>query len=194
MDQIKTGALIRTLRLNRHMTQLELANCMGISDKAISKWERGCGAPDIALLPALAQALNVEIQALLDGCLPQNDQSNGNMQKTKCYVCPACGNVLLASNAAQISCCGQVLRQLAIQQPDAAHGLSVTKSDGAWYVSSAHPMQRGHAIAFVALLTGDMVVMKRLYPEWGMEAHLPCAGHGTLLWYCTQHGLFSQKI
>lgn len=60
MDQIKTGALIRTLRLNRHMTQLELANCMGISDKAISKWERGCGAPDIALLPALAQALNVE--------------------------------------------------------------------------------------------------------------------------------------
>ena len=41
MDQEKTGGLIRTLRQNRRMTQLELARQLGVSDKAVSKWERG---------------------------------------------------------------------------------------------------------------------------------------------------------
>ena len=41
MDQIKTGALIRALRQRRQMTQLQLAETVGVSDKAVSKWERG---------------------------------------------------------------------------------------------------------------------------------------------------------
>ena len=41
MDQMKTGALIRTLRRQRRMTQLQLAERIGVSDKAVSKWERG---------------------------------------------------------------------------------------------------------------------------------------------------------
>ncbi len=51
MDQMKTGGLIRTLRRRRGLTQLALAERLGVSDKAVSKWERGRGAPDIALLP-----------------------------------------------------------------------------------------------------------------------------------------------
>ena len=54
MDQIKTGALIRAQRLRQGMTQLQLAEQIGVSDKTVSKWERGCGAPDIELLPALS--------------------------------------------------------------------------------------------------------------------------------------------
>ena len=46
----------------------------------------------------------------------------------------------------------------------------------------------------MALLTGDTMVMKRLYPEWGLEVRLPYFAHGTLLWYCTRHGLFSQEL
>ena len=42
MDQTKTGKLIRSLRLEKGMTQLELAESIGVSDKAVSKWERGC--------------------------------------------------------------------------------------------------------------------------------------------------------
>ena len=57
MDQTKTGALIRAQRLRRGMTQLQLAGQIGVSDKTVSKWERGCGAPDIELLPALSAAL-----------------------------------------------------------------------------------------------------------------------------------------
>ena len=48
MDQIKTGALIRTLRLKRGMTQFALAEMIGVSGKAVSKWECGGGAPDIS--------------------------------------------------------------------------------------------------------------------------------------------------
>ena len=54
MDQIKTGALIRTLRQKEGLTQQALADRLGVSDKAISKWERGCGAPELTLLPMLA--------------------------------------------------------------------------------------------------------------------------------------------
>lgn len=53
MDQIKTGRLIRSLRTGRGMTQAELAQLIGVSDKAVSKWERGCGAPDLSLFPPL---------------------------------------------------------------------------------------------------------------------------------------------
>lgn len=41
MDQTRTGALIRTLRQQKHLTQRQLADTIGVSDKAVSKWERG---------------------------------------------------------------------------------------------------------------------------------------------------------
>lgn len=43
MDQTRTGALIRALRQNKQLTQRQLADAIGVSDKAVSKWERGCG-------------------------------------------------------------------------------------------------------------------------------------------------------
>lgn len=51
MDQIKTGKLIRSLRQRQRLTQLQLAEKLGVSDKAVSKWERGCGAPDLCSSP-----------------------------------------------------------------------------------------------------------------------------------------------
>ena len=46
MDNTKVGELIRRLRKESHMTQLQLAEELHVSDKAISKWERGMGCPD----------------------------------------------------------------------------------------------------------------------------------------------------
>jgi len=71
MDQIKTGKLIRVLRQKQNLTQLALAEKIHVSDKTISKWERGCGAPDIALLPLLSGALSVDMEALLKGTLEE---------------------------------------------------------------------------------------------------------------------------
>lgn len=115
MDQIKTGALIRAQRLRQGMTQLQLAEQIGVSDKTVSKWERGCGAPDIELLPALSTALGVDTTALLSGALAENDRSNGNLRKTRFFVCPACGNLILATDEAVICCCGQRLKPLKAQ-------------------------------------------------------------------------------
>ena len=94
MDQTRTGALIRALRQQKHLTQRQLADTIGVSDKAVSKWERGCGAPDISLLPRLSQALGTSAEALLRGDLEENDLSNGNMKRVRVCVCPHCGSRL----------------------------------------------------------------------------------------------------
>ena len=58
MNPIQTGNLIRTLRQRRGLTQKTLAEQIGVSDKAVSKWERSCRLPDPALLSSLAEALD----------------------------------------------------------------------------------------------------------------------------------------
>lgn len=55
-------------------------------------------------------------------------------------------------------------------------------------------MRREHYLSFAALVNEDTVVLRRLYPEWGAQTRLPYFAHGTLLWYCMRHGLFTQKI
>ena len=90
MDYEKIGGLIRRLRLEQGLTQLQLAVRMGISDKAVSKWERGMGCPDISLLPLLARTLGVELEGLLTGELDINDETGGTMKHLQFYICPHC--------------------------------------------------------------------------------------------------------
>ena len=67
MDPTKTGALIRALRKERNMTQKDLAERLHITDRAVSKWERGLCAPDISLLEPLAETLGISILELIQG-------------------------------------------------------------------------------------------------------------------------------
>ncbi len=67
MDPTKTGALIRALRKERNMTQKDLAERLHITDRAVSKWERGLCAPDISLLEPLADILGISILELIQG-------------------------------------------------------------------------------------------------------------------------------
>ena len=194
MDPMKTGALIRALRLSQGKTQLALAEEIGVSDKAVSKWERGWGGPDVALLPALAQALGVSTEVLLRGELGENAPATGNLRRSRFYVCPLCGNVIVSTDPGEIRCCGRALSPLPVQTPDPSHSLSVTENDGEWYVTSSHEMERDHAISFVALLSGETLILKKLYPEWAMETRLPLMRQGVLLWYCTRDGLFQARL
>lgn len=59
MDCKKTGSLIAKVRKEKNMTQVELAKKLNISDKAVSKWERGLGCPDVTLLNELAEVLGI---------------------------------------------------------------------------------------------------------------------------------------
>lgn len=64
---IDTGNRIAELRKKAGYTQQTLATALGITDKAISKWERGISCPDISLLPKLSVLLDADIEALLSG-------------------------------------------------------------------------------------------------------------------------------
>ena len=92
MDNTKVGELIRRLRKESHMTQQQLAEKLHVSDKAVSKWERGMGCPE------------------------------------------------------------------------------------------------------VSLMTSDTVMLKKQYPEWGLQVRIPVFAHGRLLWYCNRHGLYYQEV
>ena len=59
------GTMIAELRKAKGMTQLELAEKMNITDKAVSKWERDLSCPDINSLPALAEILEVTVDELM---------------------------------------------------------------------------------------------------------------------------------
>ena len=59
------GTMIAELRKQQGMTQLELADKMGVTDKAVSKWERDLSCPDINSLPQLAQILGVSVDELM---------------------------------------------------------------------------------------------------------------------------------
>ena len=74
MDAEKIGKLIQYLRKRLGYTQHELANRLSVSDKAVSKWERGMGIPDISLLQKLSVILDVDIDSLLSGEVSLHDQ------------------------------------------------------------------------------------------------------------------------
>ncbi len=67
MDPIKTGEWIAARRKEKELTQKDLAARLGVTDKAVSRWETGKGYPDISLLPALAEELDCTVNELLSG-------------------------------------------------------------------------------------------------------------------------------
>ena len=194
MDYEKIGALIRRLRTRQGLTQRQLAGRLEVSDKAVSKWERGQGCPDVSLLPRLAQTLGVELEGLLSGELSERDQTGGTMKNLNFYVCPTCGNLLTSADEAAVSCCGQKLSPLEAVKAPEEERLTVELIENDYYITSSHPMTKEHYVSFVALVTGDTLILKRLYPEWDLQTRLPRSGHGKLYWYCVQHGLFYQLV
>lgn len=68
LNKTAFGSFLAQLRREKGMTQKELAACLYVSDKAVSKWERGLSVPDISLLVPLAEQLNVTVAELLQGC------------------------------------------------------------------------------------------------------------------------------
>ncbi len=67
MDQVKIGKFLSEIRKQRGMTQKELAEKVGISDKTISKWECGNSMPDISYLESLCNSLDITVNELLSG-------------------------------------------------------------------------------------------------------------------------------
>ena len=194
MDQIKTGGLIRRLRNDMHMTQRELAERIHVSDKAVSKWERGNGCPDISLLSELAEVFGTDIGVLLSGELGANGKENGNMKRIRFYVCPKCGNIITSASDASVTCCGGRLAALEPRKAEEHEMLRVEDLGGEWFLSSGHEMAKEHYISFVAYVNDSMVTIWKQYPEWNLQINLPLYRSGRLIWYCTKCGLLYQDL
>lgn len=194
MDQIKIGELIRKLRIENHLTQKQLAERIGVTDKAVSKWERGNGCPDISLLTELSKVFGVELQTLLLGEIFQKESEKGNMKKMKFYVCPDCGNIITATSDANISCCGKRIEPLTAKKADESKKLSMEDIGDEWFISSEHPMTKNHYISFVAYVNDSTACIYKQYPEWNLQLSLPLYSSGRLVWYCTKCGLMYQDI
>ena len=67
MDKEKTGQLITTLRKEKGLTQKQLADALNVTDKAVSKWERGLSFPDISMLEPISELLDISILEILAG-------------------------------------------------------------------------------------------------------------------------------
>ena len=194
MDNRKVGELIYHLRKEKRLTQKQLADQMNISDRTISKWERGYGCPDVTLLPSLSTLLGVNIENILNGELSSNEFVGGNMKKSNYFVCPSCNNFVLATGDIALSCCGRKIEPLEAQKATDVEKLSIEEIDHEWFISSDHSMTKDHYISFIAFATGDQVQIIKQYPEWSFQTRIPKRKHGKLFWYDTQFGLYYQLI
>ena len=67
MDQLKIGRFIRSIRKEKQLTQREVADILGVSDKTVSKWETGNGLPEVSLMLPLCDILGISVNELLSG-------------------------------------------------------------------------------------------------------------------------------
>ncbi|MBR7071689.1 MAG: helix-turn-helix domain-containing protein [Clostridia bacterium] len=194
MNSYLTGGIIKVLREQKGLTQNALAEKLGVSDKAVSKWETGKGYPDITLLEPLAACLHVSLTELLSGEPITNRNRSFQMNRSLFYICPICGNIIIGSGDAVVSCHGIQLFPAEAESPDEQHSFRVEKIEDEYYVNLSHSMTKSHYISFFAALSDNGIQFIKLYPEGNAEAWFKIAGVSTLFCYCNRHGLFKIKL
>lgn len=194
MDSCITGQTIKNLREKKGLTQLQLAQRLGVSDKAVSKWENAKGLPDITLIEPLSNALSVSVMELMSGDMIINKNVSGNMLRSKFYACPLCGNVIRTMGDALISCCGITLPPIEADEADDGHRISIERVEDEHFITINHPMTKEHYISFMCYVTTDREQMVKLYPEGNAEARLNFRGRGYVYIYCNKHGLMKKSV
>jgi DNA-binding XRE family transcriptional regulator/desulfoferrodoxin (superoxide reductase-like protein) len=194
MDTYVTGLTIKNLREKKGLTQTELADMLGVSSKAVSKWESARGLPDISLIEPLANTLSVSVMELMTGNTVINKNISSNILRSKFYVCPVCHNIIRTVGDAVISCHGITLPSLEADEADENHQITIETVEDEHFITVNHDMTKEHYISFVAYLTSDRVQFVKFYPEGNAETRLNFRGRGFLYIYCNKHGLMKQKI
>ncbi len=194
MNTYITGTVIKKLREEKGLTQLQLAEEIGVTAKAVSKWETAKGLPDISLIEPLGKALGVSVMELMSGETVVNRNASANILFSKFYVCPVCGNVIHTTGAAVISCCGISLPLLEAEENDEAHRVNIENVEDEKFISVDHDMTKTHFISFIAYVTTDKVQFVKLYPEGNAETRMQFRGRGYLYIYCNRHGLMKMRV
>ena len=193
MNQYVTSTTIRELREHKKMTQADLAAILSVSDKAVSKWETGKGYPDITLLEPLSQALGISVTELLSGNAIRNTNVSANMARCKFCVCPICGNIIVSTGEAAISCHGVELTPLEAEAPDDRHAIHAERVEDELFVWVDHVMTKTHYISFIAAVSAGRVQLVKMYPESNAETRFKLDGIRALYAYCNRDGLFMRR-
>lgn len=194
MDYTKVGNLIRKMRIEKGLTQKEMAEIINLSDKTISKWERGVGLPDITILKKLSEIFGITVEKILEGELEENSYVGGNMKKVKYFVCKTCGNISVCTGNAEVSCCGRKLEVLVPKQATEEQMLTVGEFEDNWRITSNHPMDKESYVPFIALASDTEIDIVKLYPEWNLAAEFNKYKFGNIIWYSPMDGLLFQKL
>ena len=194
MNSYVTGAVIKRLREEKGITQSQLADMIGVSDKAVSKWETSKGLPDITLIEPLGKALGASVAELFSGETVINRNTSSNLMFSKLYVCPVCGNILHSTGAAVISCCGITLPPLEAEETDDDHAVTIESVEDEKFITVHHDMTKSHFISFAAYVTSDRMQLVKFYPEGNAETRMQFRGRGYLYIYCNKHGLMRKKV
>lgn len=194
MNTYITGLTIKNIRESKGMTQSELADILGVTSKAVSKWETAKGLPDISLLQSLALALDTSVIELMNGEKIINKNISSNMLRTKFYVCPVCGNIIHSVGDTLVSCCGITLPVLEAESFDDNHEIIIDVVENEHFISIKHDMTKQHYISFLAYVSSDRIQFVKLYPEGNAETRLQLRGRGYLYAFCNKHGLMKKKI
>lgn len=188
MNAEKTGKIIYEARTKKGMTQKELAEAIAVTDKAVCKWEKGHGCPDITLLSQLSKVLEIDIQSILRGELVKNRSIAGNMNRLKFYRCPTCGNLVTSVKEIEISCCGNKLQSMEPRQTDdPKYQPIISEFDGRYLVSFKHPMTKDEYIANLITVQYDKLMVTNLFAEQEALVTLPQIG-GVRMFVITSKG------
>ena len=185
---------IQYLRKQKGYSQEELADKVGVSRQAVSKWETAKGLPDITLIEPLAKSLGVSVIELMSGDTVSNQNTSANMLRSKFYVCPVCGNIIRTTGDTVISCCGIALPPLEPEEADASHQVTIERVEDEHFVTINHEMSKKHFISFMAYLTSDRIQLVKLYPEGNAETRFQLRGRGYIYIYCNKHGLMRVRV
>ena len=166
MNAEKTGSLIRSLRIKKGLTQKELAQMICVTDKAVCKWEKGRGCPNITLISQLSKVLEVDIQSILQGYLDKNKKIGENMNHLKFYKCPTCGNLVTSIKSVELSCCGNKLSPVSAQtRSEPEYQPVIQEFDGQYSIKFNHPMTKSDYISQVIVVRYDQIMTVNLYAE-----------------------------
>ena len=194
MDAYITGTTIKALREKKRLTQAELAEILGVSSKAVSKWETGKGLPDITLIEPISKALDVSVMELMSGDTVTNKNVSANLLRSRFYVCPLCGNIIHTTGDTVVSCHGITLPPLEAEEYDENHTVTIEQVEDEYFITVHHEMTKEHFISFLAHVTGDKLQLVKFYPEGNAETRLNLRGRGFLYFYCNKHGLMKKKL
>ncbi|MBO7318455.1 MAG: helix-turn-helix domain-containing protein [Clostridia bacterium] len=194
MDTYITAQTIKRLREDKGLTQTAVAELIGVSSKAVSKWETSKGLPDISLIEPLSQALGVSVMELMSGDTVINKNTSANILFSKFYVCPVCGKVIHTTGATLVRCCGITLPTLEAEEIDDDHAVTIEPVEDEKFITVHHSMSKSHFISFMAYVTSDRVQFIKLYPESNAETRMQFRGRGYLYLYCNKHGLMKMKV